>query len=140
MKYEEKLSKLVKLAYKHLGKPYKYGAKSYEAPKRFDCSSFVQYLYKRIGIDLPRTALDQASKGKPVEPKLENLKPGDLIFIKGGWGHYDPKFPEGIGHVALYIGKGRAINVRGEAKEVIEEKATDFLERKDFRVVKRILI
>lgn len=140
MKEEKQAKKLVDLAYKQLGKPYKYGAKPYEAPKQFDCSSFVQYLYSKIGIELPRTALKQASAGKVVKPVLNNLKPGDLIFIKGGWGHYDPEFPEGIGHVALYVGNGKVVNARGEAGKVIEQEAAEFLERKDFRVVKRILL
>ncbi len=139
MNSKEKIKKLVALAYRQLGKPYKYGAKLYRAPKEFDCSSFVQYLYKIIGIEIPRTALKQASIGKVVKPTLKNLRAGDLIFIKGSWGHYNPDFPEGIGHVALYVGGGRVINARGEAGKVVEEEATDFLNRKDFRVVKRIL-
>jgi len=135
-----KIKRLVRLAYKQLGKPYKYGAKPYEAPKQFDCSSFVQYLYKRIGIELPRTALKQALIGRILKPVLRNLKPGDLIFIKGGWGHYNPEFPDGIGHVALYVGNGKVVNARGEAKKVVEEEAEEFLKRKDFRIVKRILV
>ncbi|MEX0622056.1 MAG: C40 family peptidase [Candidatus Woykebacteria bacterium] len=136
----EKVRKIIRLARKYLGKPYVYGAKLYLAPKVFDCSSFIQYLYKKVGVELPRTALDQASEGKIIEPIESKLEPGDLIFIKGGWGHYNPEFPEGIGHVALYVGKGKVINARGEAKKVIEEKVTDFLTRKDLRVIKRILI
>ena len=139
MNREEKIKKLIQLAYRYLGKPYKYGAKPYRAPKEFDCSSLVQHLYKKLEVQLPRTALKQASIGKVVKPVLANLKPGDLIFIKGGWGHYNPEFPEGIGHVALYVGDGKVINARGEAGKVIEQEATEFLERKDLRVVKRIL-
>ena len=138
MTLKQKQNKLVRLANKHLGKPYKYGAKPYEATKRFDCSSFVQYLYKKVGIELPRTALDQASQGKKVAD-LRNLQIGDLIFIKGSWGHYNPNFPEGIGHVALYVGNGKVVNARGETKKVVEEDSQDFLNREDPRVVKRIL-
>lgn len=39
---ESKQEILVKYAKKHLGKPYQFGAKPYQAPKKFDCSSFVQ--------------------------------------------------------------------------------------------------
>jgi len=140
-----KEEKLVYFARKHLGKPYKFGAKSYEAPKTFDCSSFVRYLYKRISISLPRTALDQALLGKTIESKKELLKKGDLLFFKGGWGHYNPQFPMGIGHVGIYVGNGKVINARSKeinGKEtgfVIEEDVESFLNRKDFIIVKRIL-
>jgi len=137
---EEAKEKLVYFAKKHLGKPYKYGASAYEAPKFFDCSSFLKYLYKRIGVDLPRTALDQASKGRKIE-KNEKLEIGDLIFIKGGWGRYNPKYPGGIGHVAVYIGNGQVISAswKEEGGSVIEEKISNYLARDDFRIIKRIL-
>jgi len=143
MSLSKKQEKLVHFARKHLGKPYKYGAKPYEAPKIFDCSSFTQYLYKQIGTNLPRTALDQAHQGKRVEPTLKELKIGDLIFIKGKWGHYNPEFPNGIGHVAMYVGDGKVVNTRWlsekEGGKVMEEDAKNFLERKDLIVVKRII-
>ena len=138
MALKQKQNKLVRLAYKHLGKPYKYGAKPSEAPKRFDCSSFVQYLYRHVGVKLPRVALDQASQGRKVDD-LKNLQIGDLIFIKGGWGHYNPDFPEGIGHVAIYVGEGRIVNARGESEKVIKEDVQDLLNRPDFQIVKRVL-
>ena len=147
MKKKEALrKKLVYFAKKHLGKPYKYGAKLREAPKVFDCSSFVRYLYKRIGIDLPRTALEQAHLGKKVKPEKEKLQVGDLIFIKGSWGHYNTEFPKGIGHVAIYIGDGKIIHAKYEKNEdgsdsgkVKEEPVESLLKRKDLIVVKRIL-
>ena len=140
-----KKNRLVYFAKKQLGKPYKFGAKSFEAPKIFDCSSFVQYLYKRIGINLPRTALDQASVGKTIESKKELLEVGDLLFFKGGWGHYNPEFPMGIGHVGIYVGNGKVINARSkeidgiEKGTVIEEVVESFLNRKDFVVARRML-
>ena len=140
-----KKDRLVFFAKKHLGKPYKFGAKLSEAPKHFDCSSFVQYLYKRDGTDLPRTALDQAYVGRKIEPIKERLEVGDLLFFKGGWGHYNPKFPMGIGHVGIYTGNGKIINARSKEVEgeergsVIEEDVDTFLKREDFVVVKRIL-
>jgi cell wall-associated NlpC family hydrolase len=146
LKEKEALRKrLVYFARKHLGKPYKYGAKPWEAPKFFDCSSFTQYLYKRIGIELPRTALEQAHLGKKVNIK-DGLEVGDLIFIKGGWGHYDPKFPQGIGHVAIYVGDGKVIHAKwkknkdGSDDGKVEEWPVEkLLKRKDLVVIKRIL-
>jgi len=147
-KIKEKLRKrLVHFAKKQLGKPYKYGAKVWEAPRVFDCSSFIQYLYKRIGIDLPRTAIEQAHLGIEIEPRKEKLEVGDLLFIKGSWGHYNPEFPKGIGHVAMDIGEGKIIHAKWEkAKDgsdngkVVEEPVEVILNREDLVVIKRILI
>ncbi len=143
MRKREKLQKrLVYFAKKHLGKPYKYGAKPHKAPKVFDCSSFIQYLYKRIGIDLPRDALSQARSGKRTNLKKENLQPGDLIFIKGSWGHYNPEFPKGIGHVFMYVGDGKVIHAKWQKANggrVREDGVEKILKREDLIVIKRIL-
>lgn len=90
-------------------------------------------------------ALDQASVGKTIEPKKELLEIGDLLFFKGGWGHYNPQFPMGIGHIGIYAGNGKVIDARSkeadgkEKGSVIEEEVETFLNRKDFVAVKRIL-
>jgi len=140
MNKEKERKKLLKLARGNIGKPYKYGAKLEKAPNFFDCSSFIQYLYKEINVSLPRTALDQASRGFEIK-KNDQLEIGDLIFIKGAWGHYNPEFPDGIGHVAIYIGDGKTVSARWlkRDRKVIEESANDYLNRHDFRIIKRIL-
>ena len=138
----DRANKLIALARKQIGKPYKYGAKLSEAPKMFDCSSFVQYIYKKIGIDLPRVALDQAGQGEVIDPLKEKLLAGDLFFIKGGWGHYNPDFPIGIGHVGVYIGGGKVISARWFKNvngRVVEEPVSDYINRSDFVVAKRII-
>ena len=148
-KKEKLQERLVHFAKKHLGRPYKYGAKVWEAPRIFDCSTFVQYLFKRVGIDLPRTALQQAHYGKKVS--LKQLEPGDLIFVRRQWGHYNPEFPQGIGHVAMYVGDGRVIHAssryttKWKAKKgrvggsVREESLEDYIKGDKVVVVKRIL-
>lgn len=137
--------RLVYFAKKYLGKKYKFGARISEAPNSFDCSSFIKFLYMKIGIYLPRTALDQASIGYRIESKKSNLKIGDLLFFKGGWGHYNPEYPNGIGYVGIYVGDGKIINARSkkdnglEVGRVIEEPVTAFIDRLDFTVVRRVL-
>ncbi len=133
---------LVKYAYKHLGKPYKYGAKPSEAPRFFDCSSFTQYLYKRIGTTLPRRSIDQAALGQRIEAKESALQVGDLIFIRGKQGRYNEQFRTGIGHVAVYVGDGTVIHAKWNATDggsVIEEPVQKLLDRKDLVAIKRIL-
>jgi len=52
---------------------------------RLQAFLIVQVLFSifiRIGMDLPRTALDQAHLGKRVDPKKEELQIGELYFIR----------------------------------------------------------
>ena len=80
-------------AYKHLGKPYVYGA---TGPNNFDCSGFTQYVYKNaVGIDISRTTYSQINVGTPVSQS--QLQPGDLVFPHAG-------------HVGIYVGNGQMIH------------------------------
>ena len=49
--------------------------------KKFDCSGFVQYCYKKADKAIPRSSIDQFSQGLRIG--LEETKPGDLIFFTG---------------------------------------------------------
>lgn len=77
-----------------------------------DCSSTIQYLLTRIGIEgVPRTSYDQYEwlkkkkllddvYGKTASSKLlKKLSPGDLIFWGGTW-----KSGHRVSHVMLYMG------------------------------------
>ena len=103
--------KMVKIAKAQLGKPYKYGAPSYGVNRYFDCSSLVQYIYKRVGIDIPRCTIDQAAFMVRI-PTWEAVKIGDLIFIKGEVGRYNQEFPDGIGHVYIVTGEHEMIHAQ----------------------------
>ena len=120
---EEQKNRLIQLAKSLIGKPYKYGAGAGEAPEFFDCSSFMQYIFKQVGIELPRSTILQADCGELVQ-EINQLEPGDLLFLHGTQGFYNPRFPEGVGHVVLYIGNGKTIHaasVRVQEKPVIEK-------------------
>ena len=133
---KEKIKKLVKIAKSLIGKKYKYGAKPEEAPEYFDCSSFIQYLFKQINIQLPRCSIEQIEYGKSIE--LEDIKPGDLVFFKGGKFHVNERWPNGVGHVALYIGKGKIIHAFGNRKQVCISNLKDMMHY-ELRAIKRIL-
>lgn len=68
--------KLLKIARSYIGTPYLYGGNT---PKGFDCSGFVQYVYKEFGINIPRTTYDQINIGTKINDKSK-LQAGDLIF------------------------------------------------------------
>jgi hypothetical protein len=88
---------LIPFAKKFLGIPYTWGGRSSFG---YDCSGFVQMLYGRLGICLPRDARQQVLAGKPI--LVDQLVLGDLIF----WG----KSETNIGHVGMYLGEGEFIH------------------------------
>ena len=87
-------SALVNIALKYLGVPYVWGGTS---PSGFDCSGFVQYVYREAGINISRTTYTQIQEGYPVS----DLQPGDLVFF----GSYSDPY-----HVGMYIGDGQYIH------------------------------
>jgi len=83
--------KVVEFALKFQGIPYKYGGTTVFG---FDCSGFVQAMYRLVGVTLPRTAADQFHCGQAIDKNL--LQPGDLVFFS-----YRNRR---IGHVGIYVG------------------------------------
>ncbi len=83
----------VHVAEGYLGVPYVWGG---ESPSGFDCSGLVQYVYGRIGVQLPRTSYEQFNEG--VHIARGDLRPGDLVFF------------DGAGHVGIYAGHDRFIH------------------------------
>jgi cell wall-associated NlpC family hydrolase len=83
----------VALAKRELGVRYVYGG---ESPSGFDCSGLMQYVYARLGVQIPRVAADQYRAGP--HPSRADLRPGDLVFF------------DHLGHVGMYVGGGRFIH------------------------------
>jgi cell wall-associated NlpC family hydrolase len=90
---------------KFLGVTYRFGAPS-GVTTAFDCSSFTQYIYNRIGISLPRTSSLQSTVGIPVAKN--DLEIGDLVFFK------DPGRSGSIGHVGIYAGNDKMLHTGGK--------------------------
>ncbi|MEK0314336.1 C40 family peptidase [Cohnella sp. 56] len=98
-------SDIIQQAKKYLGVKYDFGTGSYEDTGTFDCSSFVRFLFAKKGIELPRTARDQAEQGRSVG--RNDLQAGDLLFF------YVPgrfKTDKTVGHVGIYMGGGNMIH------------------------------
>ncbi len=98
---------LVKSAKRCLGIPYLWGGRS---TKAFDCSGFIQTIFKMNGIDLPRDANMQVKMGKPVEidTLFEQAEVGDLLFFGAA--------TDQITHVGMYIGDQKMIHSDGWVK------------------------
>ncbi|OLO42330.1 hypothetical protein BTR23_03660 [Alkalihalophilus pseudofirmus] len=77
------------------GVPYLWGGTT---PSGFDCSGFVQYVFKQQGVNLPRTVAQQWSAGKSVDkPSV-----GDLVFFE--------TISKGPSHNGIYIGNNQFIH------------------------------
>jgi peptidoglycan endopeptidase LytE len=85
------------------GTPYKFGAGPYPRSRRFDCSSYLQYIFGRNGVKLPRNSRAQARVGRFIT--LRDVEPGDLLFFRR-----DRYSDNRIGHVGVDIGGGRMLN------------------------------
>ena len=101
LKYGEGVSdvrvSLVNYSKQFLGNPYVWGGTS--LTKGADCSGYVQSIFRKYGISLPRTSVMQSQCGKKIS--ASEAKPGDLFFYA--------KYGR-VNHVAIYIGGGQVIN------------------------------
>lgn len=93
-------SSVISTGKKFIGTPYVYGAKS-GITSAFDCSSFVQYVFKKNGVSLPRSSRQQSKVGKYVAKS--KLKAGDLIFS-------DTNRDGVINHVSIYMGNNQLLH------------------------------
>lgn len=100
-------------------------------PEGFDCSGYVQYLYKKNNIFLPRTAWAQSQRGEVVE--LENLQKGDLLFFLT-----DKKRGIPVTHVGIYIGNGDFIHAASKKKGIIISPLTHGSYAKTFVSARRL--
>jgi cell wall-associated NlpC family hydrolase len=93
-------ARVLRTADDYLGVPYKWGGTS---PRTgFDCSGYVQYVYGREGVRLPRTSRQQAVAGARRPTRWDAAGPGDLVmFAEPG---------RAISHVAFYAGNGRILH------------------------------
>lgn len=95
-------------ALQFVGNPYKYGGTS--LTNGADCSGFVQSVYSKFGISLPRTVGAQSYCGKGVS--YSEAQPGDLICYSG--------------HIGIYIGGGNIVHAANSRKGIIVSSARTF--------------
>jgi cell wall-associated NlpC family hydrolase len=93
----------------YLGKRYVYGGA--KPTVGFDCSGFVQYVFGRHGVTLPRTSRQQASAGWALPRARTGLRPGDLMLFSSKG--------RGVDHVAIYAGNNRIIHSSAGAGGVV---------------------
>lgn len=102
----------VTIGMQYLGVPYVWGGST---PAGFDCSGLVQYVYRELGIALPRTSREQFRVGAYIPPDRRDLMlPGDLVFF--GYGGD----PNRVHHVGIFVGGGDYLHapMRGQPVQV----------------------
>ena len=102
----------VKVALDAVGTPYRWGGES--PATGFDCSGLVRWAYGRVGLDLPHNSYALYSEGRRVSES--GMEAGDILFF------------EGLGHVGLYIGRGRMVHApqSGRNVEVVRLATTNY--------------
>lgn len=105
---------IVREAFKHLGKPYVWGAKG---PNTFDCSGLTYYVYmKATGHYIGGWTGEQQYAGTQIP--VSQAQPGDLVF----WGP-----SSGVTHhVGIYIGNGQFIHAPQPGHKVRVTSISDF--------------
>lgn len=96
---------LLNKAKKYIGTPYRFGGTT---PSGFDCSGFMQYVFKNAGINLPRSSRDMATVGSHVS--RDALRVGDMVFFAHSGGR--------ISHVGMYVGDNKFIHSPSSGKTV----------------------
>lgn len=139
----EQKEKVVTLAKGLIGKLYKYGASLDEAPDFFDCSSLTQYLFKQVGIEIPRSSILQAAdkNSREITPDetYSNLEIGDLLFMRGTQGYYNDELFEGrqlyIGHVGIYVGGGEIAHTQQKNGGVLIETIENLEKNQKYKII-----
>ncbi len=116
--------KVAELARTQVGKPYGWGA---TGPERFDCSGLAMYVYRQLGIALPRVSLEQAGTGVHVE--RSELKPGDLVFFS---------LRSAFDHVGIFLGNNRFVHAPRRQEPVRVDNLDDAWWNRAYRGARRV--
>ncbi len=109
---------LYAVAQRVVGYPYLWGGDGYGG---FDCSGLVVYVYRHLGVNLPRTSREQYAR----LPKVKDyLLPGDLLFFSAGGRQVD--------HVGIFLyaqgGKLWMLHASGKWGQVVVEPVENYLD------------
>lgn len=116
---------VVAMALGYRGVPYRWGGSD---PAGFDCSGFVQYVFKQVGALLPREVRDQFAFGEPID--RDEVAPGDLVFFQ--------TVARGASHVGLAIGGGEFVHAPSTNGVVRVERLTSSYWSKRFVGARRV--
>lgn len=118
-------SSLTNIVDKTVGITYKTGGTTTAG---FDCSGYTRYVFKKMGITLPRQSSAQYKVGTKVS--RSNLRAGDLVFFNTSG--------KGISHVGIYVGDGKFAH-SSSSKGVIVSKLSQSYYNKRYVGATRVM-
>ena len=104
----------------YLGTPYKFGGSSYEG---IDCSGLVMNVYRRAGIEVPRSTREQIKGGERIN--FRELRFGDVVFFKRS---YHRKIGESL-HVGIYLGDNRFVHASKSKGVIVDSLNKNYWKR-----------
>ena len=127
-----KITEIDKLAKRFFNSPYLWGGKN---PFGYDCSGFVQVIYKILGENLPRNANQQVNLGININ-FISDIKPGDLAFFDDEEGN--------IIHTGIILKNREIIHASGKVRvDRLDQQGIYNVDLKKYthklRVIKRVL-
>ena len=102
---------VISLALSLRGTPYRNGGSD---PTGFDCSGFVQWVFARQGMALPREVRQQYQIGDDIDS--DDVRPGDLVFFE--------TVARGASHVGIALGGGEFVHAPSSTGVVRIERYT----------------
>ena len=112
-----------------------YREASSDPSRGFDCSGFVNYVFKNFDANVPRSSGDFANAGRTI--RIEDAMPGDVILFKGTKTHHR----HSIGHVGIvYSNEGNQLrfihSTSGKEYGVTISSMDDTYKRRFVKVVR----
>jgi len=108
---------IIKTAKSYMGTPYVFGGST---PAGFDCSGFLQFIFEKNGIMIPRLADEQYLLGEKKSKR--DLVPGDLVFFS--------TYADGASHCGLYLGDDKFIHTSASKGVRVDELSDGYWQPK----------
>ncbi len=119
-----KASSVTQVGMPHIGTPYSWGGTTTTG---FDCSGFVHWAFKQVGISVPSSTAGLSSVGTKIS--YSEARPGDLVFFNT----YKTN-----GHVGIYLGNGKFIGAQNSTGVAIADMTHGYWKNKFAGHVRRV--
>lgn len=103
------LAAIVDIAWSGIGVPYVSGGSSLSG---FDCSGYTSWVYRQVGINIPRSSYSYLNVG--MEVSMSEIRPGDIIAM-------DANRRDGrtaVTHVGIYVGNGQMLHASWNRQQI----------------------